>query len=48
MRGEGPLAEALRNLFHLGRRQARLRRGGPKLSTAAFRRPGPNQLLLFE
>jgi DNA repair photolyase len=48
MRGEGPLAETLRSLFHLARRQAGLQRGGPKLSTAAFRRPGGNQLLLFD
>jgi DNA repair photolyase len=48
MRGEGPLAEALRSLFHLARRQAGLQRGGPSLSTAAFRRPGGTQLTLFE
>jgi DNA repair photolyase len=48
MRGEGPLAEAVRSLFHLARRRAGMRRGGPALSTAAFRRPGGNQLLLFE
>jgi DNA repair photolyase len=48
MRGEGPLAEALRNLFHLARRQAGLKRGGPTLSAAAFRRPGGRQLSLFD
>jgi DNA repair photolyase len=48
MRGEGPLAETLRNLFHLARQQAGLERGGPALSTAAFRRPGGTQLSLFD
>jgi DNA repair photolyase len=48
MRGEGVLAEAIRHLFHLGCRQAGLRRGGPSLSTAAFRRPGGTQGLLFD
>jgi DNA repair photolyase len=48
MRGEGVLAEAIRNLFHLGCRQAGLQRGGPDLSTAAFRRPGGTQGLLFD
>jgi DNA repair photolyase len=48
MRGQGPLAETLRNLFRLARRQAGLERGGPKLSIAAFRRPGGTQRMLFE
>jgi DNA repair photolyase len=48
MRGEGVLAETIRNLFHLGRRQAGLQRGGPDLSIASFRRPGGTQGLLFD
>lgn len=48
MLGEGPLAEAIRNLFHLARRRAGLGRGGVSLSADAFRRPGGTQRLLFE
>jgi DNA repair photolyase len=48
MRGEGPLAGAVRDLFRLSCRRAGLRRGGPALSAAAFRRPGGTQRLLFE
>jgi DNA repair photolyase len=48
MRGEGPLAEQIRALFLLGCRKAGIPRGGPSLSTAAFRRPGGTQRLLFE
>jgi DNA repair photolyase len=48
MRGEGVLAEAIRKMFNLARRKAGIERGGPQLSTSAFRRPGGTQLLLFE
>jgi DNA repair photolyase len=48
MRGEGPLAEAMTNLFHVACRQVGMQRRGPKLSSAAFRRPGGTQRLLFE
>src|SRR5262249_16669485 len=48
MRGEGVLAEQIRALFRLGCRKAGIGRGGPALSTAAFRRPGGTQRLLFE
>jgi DNA repair photolyase len=48
MRGEGLLAEQVRALFRLGCRKAGIERGGPRLSTAAFRRPGGTQRLLFE
>lgn len=48
MRGEGVLAEAIRNLFGLACRKAGLSRQGPPLSAAAFCRPGGTQGLLFE
>jgi DNA repair photolyase len=48
MRGEGPWAELLRNLFGLTCRQLGLNRRPTELSTAAFRRPGPQQRSLFE
>ncbi len=48
MRGEGPLAEQIKALFALGCRRAGLGGRGPQLSTAAFRRPGGTQRLLFE
>jgi DNA repair photolyase len=48
MRGEGILAETIRNLFALGCRKAGLSRQGPPLTTAAFRRPGGTQGLLFD
>jgi len=47
MRGEGPRAEQIRQLFHAGCRRAGLTAGWPTLSTAAFRRPGTAQLELF-
>jgi DNA repair photolyase len=48
MRGEGPLAEAIRKLFVLGCRRADVARHGPELSAAAFCRPGGTQRLLFD
>jgi len=48
MRGEGPYAEALQDLFTLSCRKAGIKGRGPDLSTAAFRRPSSGQLLLFE
>jgi DNA repair photolyase len=48
MRGEGVLADAIGQLFHLARQRAGLARGGWALSTAAFRRPGPVQGNLFD
>lgn len=47
MRGEGPAAERLRALFHVARRKAGLEAQGHEPSTAAFRRPGPEQLDLL-
>ncbi len=48
MRGEGVLAGAIKDLFHLACRKAGMRGRGPALSTAAFRRPGETPALLFE
>jgi DNA repair photolyase len=48
MRGEGVLAEAIRNLFALARRRAGMTGRGPELSTAAFRRPDETPPLLFD
>jgi DNA repair photolyase len=47
MRGEGALALMIRDVFRLSCRRVGLRRGGPALSSAAFRRPGGTQGLLF-
>lgn len=47
MTGEGIFAEQLRALFELGCRRAGLGTEMPVLSTAAFRRPGGEQLSLF-
>jgi DNA repair photolyase len=44
MRGEGPLAEAIRRMFQLACRKAGLNRKGWQLSTAAFRRPHERSL----
>ena len=38
-RGEGPMAEQIRTLFHVARRRVGLDADPPELSTAAFRRP---------
>jgi DNA repair photolyase len=48
MKGEGTLAEQIASLFALGCRRAGLDKRFPPLSTAAFRRPGGTQRLLFE
>lgn len=48
MRGEGVLAEQITSLFALSCRRAGISSRFPKLSTAAFRRPGGTQRLLFE
>jgi DNA repair photolyase len=47
MTGEGLLAVQTAQLFHAARRKAGLAEDGPKLSTAAFRRPGGVQMGLF-
>jgi len=48
MRGEGVMATAIRELFHLNRAKYGLDKSFPTLSTAAFRRPPGPQLQLFE
>jgi DNA repair photolyase len=48
MRGEGVLAEQIKALFALGCKRAGITGRGAQLSTAAFRRPGGTQRLLFE
>jgi DNA repair photolyase len=48
MRGEGPFAQVLKDLFHLSCRKAGITKEGPHLSTTSFRRPSGHQLLLFE
>jgi DNA repair photolyase len=48
MRGEGILAKTIKDLFALGCRKAGIPGRGPRLSTAAFQRPGETQPLLFE
>jgi DNA repair photolyase len=47
MKGEGVFARQIHDLFELSRRRAGIPREGPKLSTAAFRRPADAQLKLF-
>jgi DNA repair photolyase len=46
-RGEGVFARQIRDLFQAATRRYGLDGQGPKLSTAAFRRPGGRQLGLF-
>jgi len=48
MSGEGVLAGTIKDFFELAKRKAGIQGRGPKLSTAAFRRPGETQALLFE
>jgi hypothetical protein len=48
MRGQGPAAAMVRQLFTLARRRAGIGGRGPELSVAAFRRPGGTQRLLFD
>jgi DNA repair photolyase len=47
MGGEGILARTIKDFFALASRKAGIQGRGPKLSTAAFRRPGETQPLLF-
>jgi DNA repair photolyase len=47
MRGEGPFAEQVKALFESAKRRFGLDRPRPDLSTAAFRRPGGEQMGLF-
>ncbi len=47
-RGEGIFAEQIRALFETGLRRAGIPQERPRLSTAAFRRPGEAQLGLFD
>jgi DNA repair photolyase len=44
MRGEGRMAELIKNVFQMGCRQAGIVGRGPELSTDAFRRPGERSL----
>jgi DNA repair photolyase len=48
MAGEGVLAEQIRQMFALACRRRGIGQRAPQLSTAAFRRPGGTQRLLFE
>jgi DNA repair photolyase len=48
MTGEGPLAQAIRNVFVVHRAKRNLNRRMPELSTAAFRKPGVVQRSLFD
>jgi len=48
MRGQGPLAEVIHDLFALACRKAGIRGRGPQLSAQAFRRPGGTQGTLFD
>lgn len=47
MRGEGPHADTIRNLFNVARRRAGLSPDLPDLDTTHFRRPGGTQLNLL-
>jgi hypothetical protein len=47
MRGQGPYAAQIRDLFDLSVRRAGLGRDFPEMSAAAFRRPGDRQLEWF-
>lgn len=44
MRGEGRLADQISRMFHVGLRRAGMKEDSPELSTAAFRKPGPEQM----
>jgi len=48
MKGEGVLADTIRDFFRLASRAAGIERRGPDLKTASFRRPNDTPLLLFE
>ncbi|RMG72538.1 MAG: radical SAM protein, partial [Bacteroidetes bacterium] len=47
MRGEGPVAEGVRRLFHLFRQRHLAGREMPPYNLTAFRRPPEGQLSLF-
>jgi len=47
MHGQGPYADHIRSLFEMSCRKFRLNASRPKLTAAAFRRPGPSQLGMF-
>ncbi|HEV3205027.1 MAG TPA: PA0069 family radical SAM protein [Gemmataceae bacterium] len=48
MRGQGPMAEILADMFHLACKKAGIDGRHPSLSSAAFRHPAGNQPLLFD
>jgi DNA repair photolyase len=48
MRGEGPFADQVRQVFDVSCRKAGLNRVSLELSTAAFRRPGPAAIQVSE
>jgi DNA repair photolyase len=48
MRGEGEMARQIKALFQLGCKRGGITGRSPPLSTAAFRRPGGTQQMLFE
>jgi DNA repair photolyase len=48
MRGEGPIAETIADVFKLACQRAGIHRRSPKLTTEHFRRPGGQQRELFE
>ena len=48
MRGEGPVADAIRNMFLLARKRAGMESTGMELSTASFKRPPEPGWLPFE
>jgi DNA repair photolyase len=48
MRGEGELADVLKELFTIACRKAGFKGRGPELSTEAFRRPNVTPLTLFD
>jgi DNA repair photolyase len=47
MRGQGPWAEQLKSMFELAKRSAGLSEPTHKLTTHHFRRPGPQQMMLW-
>ncbi|HYR41434.1 MAG TPA: PA0069 family radical SAM protein [Terriglobia bacterium] len=47
LRGSGPYAEHISELFEVSCRKAGLNSSRPALSAKAFRRPGPSQMTLF-
>jgi DNA repair photolyase len=47
MRGQGPWADQLRDMFHVAKRKAGITGGFPELSVEQFKRPGGPQMELF-